>query len=60
MQGQKIQIELWKLLEDDPRWIKTDNPELKPTKFNPDRQVVCQYQAVYMARMGLLKSFQVA
>ncbi|KAL3153515.1 hypothetical protein ABBQ38_011847 [Trebouxia sp. C0009 RCD-2024] len=35
--GQKIQIELWKLFEEDPRWIKADNPELAPTNFNPDR-----------------------
>ena len=40
MQGHKIQVELWKILEEDARWNNVE-PELAPTKFNPDRHVSC-------------------
>lgn len=32
----KVQMELWKVMEDDPRWFGLDD-QLAPTKFNPDR-----------------------
>ena len=32
----KVALELWKVLEEDPRWWGVDG-ELAPTRFNPDR-----------------------
>ena len=40
-QGSKIQLELWKLLEEDARWNDAES-ELAPAKFNPDRQAFCR------------------
>lgn len=36
VQGMKVALELWKVLQEDPRWWGVDG-ELAPTKFNPDR-----------------------
>ena len=36
VQGMKVALELWKVLEEDPRWWGVDG-ELAPTRFNPDR-----------------------
>ncbi|KAA6428847.1 MAG: hypothetical protein FRX49_00957 [Trebouxia sp. A1-2] len=35
--GYNIQLELWKVLEDDPRWTHGASPEMPPSKFNPNR-----------------------
>ncbi|DBB10930.1 hypothetical protein WJX82_007943 [Trebouxia sp. C0006] len=35
--GYNIQLELWKVLEDDPRWAEGASPEMLPSKFNPNR-----------------------
>ena len=34
--GHKIALELFKVVEEDPRWIDA-KPELAASKFNPDR-----------------------
>ncbi len=38
VQGFKVQVELWKILHEDPRWLGAQSP-LAPTRFNPDRWV---------------------
>ncbi len=38
VQGFKVQVELWKILHEDPRWLGAQGP-LAPTRFNPDRWV---------------------
>jgi len=38
VQGFKVQVELWKILHEDPRWLGARGP-LAPTRFNPDRWV---------------------
>ena len=35
-QGHKIQLELWKVLQEDPRWLGQAGA-LDPANFNPDR-----------------------
>ena len=36
VQGFKVQVELWKIKHEDPRWLGARGP-LAPTRFNPDR-----------------------
>ena len=38
LQGHKIAVELFKVVEEDPRWINT-KPDLAFSKFNPDRWI---------------------
>ncbi len=36
VQGMKVQVELWKILHEDPRGL-TAQGDLAPTHFNPER-----------------------
>ena len=36
MQGWRLNLDIWKVLLDDPRWAD-QTAELCPLKFNPDR-----------------------
>ncbi len=36
LQGYKMALEMFRVVEEDPRWIKMA-PELAASKFNPDR-----------------------
>lgn len=40
IQGWRLNLDIWKVLLDDPRWVDQTG-ELAPCKFNPDRWALC-------------------
>ena len=45
MQGSKVQLEFWKVKEDDPRWLGQSG-DFHPSVFNPDRHALQALQAL--------------